>query len=248
MDTSRTRLIVAFAAGAWLAATAAQGWAAPRSPELTANLARIAAAAEGTASHSTRLPSQTPAAPAVADGTAAADTVAAQSAPVTPAAEHDPEKVAVGTEIMANLQFVEIAVAGARIAITEDKDFQQLPQANRQRLAALIEEEIRARKDIINREMAGANVDRFTVDQLRVILSLSRIKFIQAVVLHGAGLVPEPDPATMTPAEQALIEANGDQPYVLDFFKNIDMDPLGEQVGIAIHNAFTRYMAAPAAS
>jgi len=247
MFTLRTRSLTALVIGTGLFTMTTQSWAGPHSRELMANLARTAAAAEGTASHSATLPSQMPVAPTVADGTAAADTVAAQAAPVTPATEHDPEKIAVGTEIMANLQLVEIAVAGARIALAEDKDVQQLPAAKRQRLSALIEEEIRARRDIIDREMAAANVDRFTVDQLNVILSLSRIKFVQAVLLHGAGLVPEPDPASVTPAEQALIEANGDQPYVLDFFKNLDMDPLGAQVGIAIHNAFVRYAATPAA-
>ena len=181
--------------------------------------------------------------PTVANGTAAAGVAAAQASPQVAAAEHDPEKVAIGAEIFDNLKLIDIAVVGVRTSFNQDPNFQALPVADRLRLEKLLEEEVRARRDIIEQEMAEANVDRFTLDQLHIILRLSQTTFLQAVVLHTAGLGPEPDVNSMTPAEKTLIAAYGGSAFLSDFLEHTDFTPLRAEVGIAVQNAFARFQA-----
>ena len=240
----RPRLTAALLLSAGLAAGAQA--ATPQASSLTIRTGLFAAAADLAAEHSGSLPQATTA-PSVADGTPAAGAAAAQMTPQAPASEHDPEKVAIGTQIFETIRLVEIATAGVKQGMSQDADFQKLSDADRQRFTKLVEEEILARKDIMDREMAEANVDRFTVDQLKVILRLAQLPLVQAMIMHGAGLAPEPTTTTMTADDQAVLAKYGEAPYVADFFEHTDFSPEAAELQIAVQNAFARFKATSAA-
>ena len=241
MFNHRIKAVCAILLATGFTLSAEAGVTAPAPLETRAGL--FAAMVDRTAVQSATLPLGQASQPPVASGTAAAATAAAQASPQAPATEQDPEKVALGTQIISNLHLVEISIAGVKIGLAQSADFQKMSEADRARLSAMIEEEILARRDIICREVAEANVGRFTREQLMIILQLSQIKFTQDLMLHGAGLAPMPDPSTMTPAEQKLMQTYGNAPYVADFFQNTDMTPLAAELQISIQNAFTRFSA-----
>lgn len=215
---------------------------------LATKAAMFAATTDIAATKAAGLPMATEAQPPVASGTAAAGTAAAQEQPQTPAGEHDPEKLALGAQIFANLRMIDIAFAGVKIGMSQDPDVQKLPPAEQQRLIDLVHEEILARKDNILNEEAEANVDRFTVDQLKIILSLSQIKYLQDMVMAGAGLGPAPDPSTLTPAQQTLLNTYGNAAFVGDFLENTNMEPLKAELAVAIRSAVARFTGSPAAA
>ena len=217
--------------------------ASPVTPRLAVKAGLFAVSADIAAEHLAGFPQVAMSLPPVASGTAAADTTAAQTSPETPAAEHDPAKVAIGAEIMDNLQLIEVAVVGVKMGMAQDPEFQKLPEANRARLTRLVEEEVRARKDIIDRKMAEANVDRFTIAQLNIILRLSQTKVMQDMVLYGAGLAPKPDINSAPAADQALIATYGNEPYVSDFLDHTDFSPLAAEMRIALQAAVARFQA-----
>jgi len=217
--------------------------ASPATARLAVKAGLFAVSADIAAERLAGFPEVAISSPPVASGTAAADTTAAQATPQTPAAEHDPEKVAIGAEIMDNLKLIEIAVVGVKMGMGQDPEFLKMPEADRARLTKLVEEEVRARKDVIDREMAEANVDRFTIDQLNVILRLSQTKVMQGMVLYGAGLAPKPDINSASPAGQSLIATYGNEPYVSDFLDHTDFSPLAAEMRIALQAAVARFQA-----
>ncbi len=227
-------------------ATAAQA-ASPVTARLAVKAGLFAVSADIAAERLAGFPQVAISSPPVASGTAAADTAAdtaaAQVSPQTPTAEHDPAKVAIGAEIMDNLQLIEVAVVGVKMGMAQDPEFQKLPEANRARLTKLVEEEVRARKDIIDSKMAEANVDRFTIAQLKIILRLSQTKVMQDMVLYGAGLAPKPDINSAPAADQALIATYGNEPYVSDFLDHTDFSPLAAEMRIAVQAAVARFQA-----
>ena len=223
-------------------ATGAQA-ASPVTARLAVKAGLFAVSADIAAERLAGFPQVAISSPPVASGTAAADTAAAQTSPQTPTAEHDPAKVAIGAEIMDNLKLIEIAVVGVKMGMAQDPEFQKMPEADRARLTKLVEEEVRARKDVIDREMAEANVDRFTIDQLNIILRLSQTKVMQDMVLYGAGLAPKPDINSAPAADQALIATYGNEPYVSDFLDHTDFSPLAAEMRIALQAAVARFQA-----
>jgi hypothetical protein len=169
-------------------------------------------------------PAESAAAPAAAESVV--------SAPI-------PEKVAIGEQIITNLQMVPIMTLGAKKGLLAQPSIQAHTPADRDRLLALVDQEMQKSSGAIVHALAEGNVDRFTITQLNDILALSKIKFIQDTVLSGADpSLVTPDPSSMTPEEKALFIRSNNSPHVNDFLANFNFEPAKPAALAALRAAF----------
>ncbi len=168
--------------------------------------------------------------------------IAAHAATPAAASAHDPAKVAVVEQIMTNLKIVDVMKAGAEQGTRAQEA--NLPEADMQQLISLLDDELDKRRSDLVHAIAADNCDRFTLDQLGNILTLSKIKYVQDMVMHGADpSTPLPDAASMTADEQKTVDTLGNEAYVGDFLQNANVDASTPIIAQATVTAFSRFQA-----
>lgn len=184
---------------------------------------------------------QSPADPAQAQGALTPDS------PVT-IPQVDPARLQISLQIVENLKLMDLITHGARMAISSEPALQSLTESQKSQMSTLMIEELEKSRPDLTRLMAASAVGTLTVDQLNDILVLSKIKFMQQSVLAGADPSVTPDPTTMTPEEKANMDRLGSQPYVTQYFANIDytsLMSLARQAGMRAGMRFRALQAAP---
>lgn len=160
------------------------------------------------------------------------------------ASGHDPAKVAVTVQIIDNLKMFEVITQGGRQGINDIGEVKAMSPKDRAELLSLFEDELNQRKPVILEMLAGANCDRFTLAQLNDILVLSKIDYVQQLVLKGADPSrPQPNPASMSQTEAATFIRLGNQPYVEDFMTNFVLDPIQPEIISSLQAATIRFNA-----
>lgn len=154
-----------------------------------------------------------------------------------------PATVAKGMQIVANLHLYDLLVYGGRVGILKADEIAKLPQADQDRIAAMFVEEMTARRDDTIRKMAEANFGSFTPAQLDDLLALSKIKYVQDLVLAGGdSSLATPDETSMNATERALFTRLMNETWVTDFFTKFNYDTASANVAEAAQAAMQRYL------
>ena len=89
--------------------------------------------------------------------------------------------------------------------------------------------------------MSEANAGAYTSAQLDELLALSKIKYVQDLVLAGGDAsLATPDENSMTATERALFTRLMMEPWVTDFFTKFDYSTASPDVGAAAEAAVKR--------
>ncbi|MGZ3306035.1 MAG: hypothetical protein ACXU8U_09265, partial [Asticcacaulis sp.] len=130
-----------------------------------------------------------------------------------------------------------------RKGVMQDPDRAALPQADNDRLSALIAEEVWKRAATMRRKVAEGSVDPYTLDQLNDILTLSKIKFFQDLMLAGGDpSLASPGNDVITPAERDVLAKADSKPYINDFLNHMDFAALRPDGTAAVNAALQRYV------
>ena len=165
-------------------------------------------------------------------------------APGAACAQATPAKIATGVQIVTNLHLYDLLLYGGRIGVMKNEALANLPQADKDRILVLFGEEMSTRRSDTIRLMAEANVAPYSVQQLNDLLDLSKIKYVQDLVLAGGDAsLATPNENSMTAAERALFTRLMAESWVIDFFTKFDYSTAAPNVAAAAQAAMTRYEA-----
>lgn len=181
---------------------------------------------------------------ALALGVSTAMTGVATAQAVPAAAEAPAAKVARTRQIITQLKLYDLLMFGARKGLLSRPEFAEKPKSDHDRLVALLTEEMEARRAVAIDAMAAANADRFSVEQLDQLVQVSKIKYLQDMVLAGGDpSLATPNEAGMTEAERALFYEVMSQPWVGDFFTTFNYNAASPFITSAGEAAMARYYA-----
>ena len=156
----------------------------------------------------------------------------------------DPAKVDIGVKIFREIHFLEILTMGAKQGLMENPEVAGLAAPERDKLFALLDEEMQKREATMARKLAAANVGPYTLAELNDILTVVKIKYVQEIIMQGADPTrPNPDPAMMTPAEQAVVAKIDQMPYVTKFLGDFAFGDISTDISEAVAAAVERYVA-----
>lgn len=205
-------------------------------PVLAAPVADVLQPAGQTAAYAAGITAaQSPAGPAVANGTNAA------AGPMST----DEAKIALGIEIVGNMRFYDLAIIGGKKGINQTPELASWSQADRDLLCAYFAEEMEKYRTVTIRTLAAGAVDPYSMDQLNQLVALSRVKFIQDMVMYSADPTrPMPNAASMTPAEKTLVDGLMEKQWVADFMRSVDPALTSPALQQSIRGAFQRFAAA----
>jgi len=134
---------------------------------------------------------------------------------------------AVLTQIYRALGISEVFQLGAERGITQVDAVKSLPPAAQQRLVALTREEISVRDGVLIHDLAISNGQDLTIDQLQEILLVARVPLVQQAIMAGATGVTPTNITPPTAAEQAVLNRVEQEPFVMAFLKNLNLDVAG---------------------
>lgn len=166
--------------------------------------------------------------------------VPATPAPPVPTAA----QVAVGEQVITNLHLFELLAYGGHNGILQNESIAAMPVDDQNRLGAMFDEEIAAHRAETVHAMATSNSGYYTTEQLGQLLALSKIKYVQDLVLAGGDTsLATPDETSMTEAERTLFTTMMNEAWVNDFFEQFDYTTATPTVGAAADAAFNRFSA-----
>jgi hypothetical protein len=161
------------------------------------------------------------AAPALMPAAAQAQTVIAS----------DPARLRAVEGIMTNLKLYEVMVHMGQKTLVESPDAANYTPAQKAQLAQYFADAMAKRRTVLIHKLAVGTRGDYSMDQLNNLLALSKVKYVQDLVAQGADPSQFADASSMTVADQNLVQAVGNQPYVGDFFtKAIDYDVIKDDI------------------
>ncbi len=174
-------------------------------------------------------------------GAAIAMPVMAQAPSAAPA---EAARMAIALQIVQNLRLYNILAFVAKAELTKDDGFMSLPQGDRDRVYALVNAEMNLRRTAIESKLATASAGAYTAGQLKDVLTIARLKFMQDRLMSGVNPnLPRPEETDMNSADKATYDAYSRKPHVVDFFEKLQLGPASEDMSAAVSAAYQRYSA-----
>ncbi len=172
----------------------------------------------------------------------AADTTASPAADTVGTPAVDPAKVDIAEHIIINLRFYDILAYGGEIGLLESPATASYSPEQKEKLRACFEASIQSARLTIIRKLAVASAGGYSVDQLNVILNLSKIRYMQDSILEGANPAWVADERTVTPEDLAMMNAHGDDAYTTSFLKSVSYDTVDADLGNALTGAYQAFV------
>lgn len=172
----------------------------------------------------------------------AADAATAADIPTTAIPAADPVRVDLVERIVVNLGLYNIMVYAGDITLLENASTAPYTAEQKEHLRSLFDARMLAgRQDMIHKIAAG-NVGAYSADQLKIILAISQIRYIQDSVWKGANPAFAPDERTITPNDIATLNAAGDAPYVGAFLRSVSIAPVVPDVTAITSSAYQAFL------
>ncbi len=134
---------------------------------------------------------------------------------------------AILTQIFQALPVEQIFELGAERGLSQIDAVKSLPAAAQQHLIALTREEIGIRDSVLTHDLAISNGQDLSTDQLQEVLLVVRVPLVQQAFLAGATGVNPTNITPPTAAEQVVLNRAQQEPFVMGFIKNINLNVAG---------------------
>lgn len=152
-------------------------------------------------------------------------------------------KVAIVEQIYTNLGVLDILSQTIVKSATTGDDAENLSDAERAKIGSLIEDGLAAHKAGLVHKLALANADSCTVDQLNVILKMSKIRYLHDLIAEGAEVGPPADAGSMTADEATFFNAHSNDVYIGTFLEKVgNIAPIQPDIDTIIGDAARQFV------
>ncbi|MDV6331783.1 hypothetical protein [Asticcacaulis sp. 201] len=166
--------------------------------------------------------------------------------PAVAAPTAEARSIATIEEIYSNLGVVDVMKLSMQQALINAPSMSNFTSAQKAKLVEITGTVIDEQRPALLHKLAIANRGDLTPPQLQVILKISKIRYIQDAIAHGADPSRVADPKTMTAEESAFLDSVEKEQYILDFLQrsaNFDtVKPDMEAISTTIIERFVTWL------
>ncbi|ESQ92979.1 hypothetical protein ABAC460_01640 [Asticcacaulis sp. AC460] len=163
----------------------------------------------------------------------------------TPAAAQatDPVKLDLTARVLGNLKIVDVMARAGAQTLLADETIKSFTPTEQNRLVQFYTDGLHAEESALNRKLAASCADDFTADELKVLLRLSQIKYIQQLVAQGGDPSINADPSTMSADDKAVYDQYSNSDLVTRLADNLDFDAIKPDLEAITLQAVTDFLA-----
>jgi hypothetical protein len=155
----------------------------------------------------------------------------------------DPARLQITTQVIGNLKVVDVMARAGAQALLADETVKTFTKVEQDRLVKFYIDGLHAQEADLNRKLATSCANEFTMDELKVLLRLSQIKYIQQLVAQGGDSSLTADPATMTADDKAFYDQYADSDIVTRLADKMNFDIIKPELEAITLKAFTDFLA-----
>lgn len=163
----------------------------------------------------------------------------------TPAAAQatDPVKLDLTARVLGNLKIVDVMARAGAQTLLADETIKTFTPTEQNRLVQFYTDGLHAQEGALNRKLAASCADQFTVDELKVLVRLSQIKYIQQLVAQGGDPSLVADPSTMSADDKAVYDQYSNSDLVPRLASNLNFDIIKPDLEAITIQAITDFLA-----
>jgi hypothetical protein len=169
--------------------------------------------------------------------------------PAVAAATAEVGTVATIEQIYSNLGVVDVMKLSMQQSLINAPSMSNFTSAQKAKLVEITGTVMDEQRPALLHKLAVANKGDLTPPQLQVILKISKIKYIQDAIAHGADPSRVADPKTMTAEESTFLDSVEKEQYILDFLQrsaNFDsVKPDMEAISTTVVERFVAWLSTP---
>ncbi|ESQ77154.1 hypothetical protein [Asticcacaulis sp. AC402] len=155
----------------------------------------------------------------------------------------DLAKLQITTQVIGNLKIVDVMARAGAQTLLADETVKTLTQPEQDRLVSFYTDGLYAQESVLNEKLATSCTEAFTMEELKVLLRLSQINYIQQLVAQGGDPSLTADPATMTAADRTFYDQYADSDIVMRLASKINFDVIKPELEAITLKAFTDFLA-----
>ncbi|EGF92541.1 hypothetical protein ABI_09780 [Asticcacaulis biprosthecium C19] len=167
----------------------------------------------------------------------------AASPAVAIAQQVDAAKLDITARIIGNLKVVNVMARAGTQTLLADETIKSFTPVEQTRLVKFYTDGLYAQETALNRKLAASCADKFTMDELKVLLRLTQIRYVQQLVAQGGDPSLTADPSTMTADDRAIYDQYANSDLVPRLAQHLDFGVITPDLEAITLQAITDFIA-----